>query len=247
MKKTLALFVFIGLISTEVFAVEAFKITGTYIEFYNYSTSTFTTVGMSLTVNSTVYSVDNLTLVSGKRDVPSGEYVRFSGFTVPVNKGSVGLWYAGSLISINLASFVQYGAAGQMYESVGDSAGVWVIGDFITGGLPLHRDNDYSSFGASHWAGGGGFVSIGENNLNDVISLGPVPFNEELTISFSSNSQNTKYTYEIFNVIGTSVINGTAIKQNKLVINTSLLAHGVYFVRITDNKGNLLTKRLVKN
>lgn len=246
MKKTLFTFVMMALCATQVFAVEFVKVTANSIRFYNWSSGNFDMTGMKVSVGNTWHNIGDLTLSSGDLLVTPGSNTELSGINAPSDKGSVGLWYNGVNTSnpnaTFLASYVQYGAANQAYENIAVASTLWGAGDFVVGGLPLTRDNDFNSFGVSHWTGSG--ISIKENHLDD-IRITPNPFHDQFTM-INSKAFQAEYSIELHNIIGQVVYSKLAIKEDEIRVNTALLESGVYLLRLSDNNGNVLIKRVVK-
>jgi sugar lactone lactonase YvrE len=74
------------------------------------------------------------------------------------------------------------------------------------------------------------------------ISIYPNPAKEQLTITASSDVNEVV----ILNAIGQVLIEQENYKTNKAILNVSSLAAGVYFVKVSDKDGNVVTKRFVK-
>ena len=80
-------------------------------------------------------------------------------------------------------------------------------------------------------------------SANKSIDIYPNPFNTNVTLSLVDN---TPATIEVINLQGVSVYNATANSNNLFVnINLTLLANGVYFIKVTQNE-NTTIKKLVK-
>jgi len=78
-------------------------------------------------------------------------------------------------------------------------------------------------------------------NKNTMTSLKayPNPFNEDLTINFTSY-ENKKITYVMFDMMGNQVIKESVevVKgDNEFKINTNDIGHGVYFINMTGSDG----------
>jgi hypothetical protein len=80
--------------------------------------------------------------------------------------------------------------------------------------------------------------------LSDAV-LYPNPFNNTITIDLSNeNIELSKV--EIFNTIGVSLISKRASLSEKTTINTANLANGIYLIRLTDNTGKFVVKKMIK-
>ncbi len=126
--------------------------------------------------------------------------------------------------------------------------------------------NDYSMFG---W--GNNYYGIGNGTTNTVgcecvmnaepviafcsklsvpnlmaddnfITIAPNPFADKTTITFSSESNTSKYTLYIRDVLGNNIIQST-INSNQYTIDMSNVAKGVYFVEVIDNSTSSLKEK----
>jgi hypothetical protein len=141
-----------------------------------------------------------------------------------------------------MASYVQYGFAGNPFEALAASINLWTVGAFVHGGPPLTRDTDWSSDGAQHWSGT--ILSTVEKSILQTIKIGPNPFNEQLIIK--TNQAINDFSVELLNISGSINFQGRAIKEDEVIINTVLLSEGIYFLKITDSNGETMTRRLIK-
>ena len=88
-------------------------------------------------------------------------------------------------------------------------------------------------------------TSLSANNgtLEDSITLYPVPFNNELTISFNSEAA---LNVKIYNITGALVLE--QFVNSNAAIKTTALASGVYFAKLsTGNDEDLTVKKIIKN
>jgi hypothetical protein len=247
MRKTILLFVVCGILSTNTYAVKHSSLKETEITFHNFSGNTFDASAMKMTINNQWLALSALTLISGNWNAPAGSDIVVGGFNLPLNGASVALWYGTvdetNPMAFDMASYVQYGFAGNPFEALAASVSLWAVGDFVHGGPPLTRDNDWSSDGASHW--GGTILNLQEISNLKSIEIGPIPFVDRLYIQ--SNASAHVYNIEMFNVFGNVNYQRSAVKEDEVVINAELLKQGVYFIRIRDEKGNSISRRVVKN
>lgn len=85
--------------------------------------------------------------------------------------------------------------------------------------------------------------SINNRKETDVISIYPNPSNSILHISLAQNQPN--FQYQLFDLQGKMVLNGTLNhSKNKIIIES--LSNGFYFLHIQGN-GNSTVKKVVKN
>ncbi|HXB42316.1 MAG TPA: PKD domain-containing protein [Bacteroidia bacterium] len=76
-------------------------------------------------------------------------------------------------------------------------------------------------------------------NTMTLLKVYPNPFNEDLTISFTSY-ENKKLTYVMYDMMGNQVIKESVdvVKgDNEFKINTNGIGHGVYFINMTGSDG----------
>ena len=118
-----------------------------------------------------------------------------------------------------MTSNVQYGFAGNAFEALAVSVNLWGAGDYVPGGPPLTRDNDWSSDGAQHWSGTS--IDVEEIFAFKFPEIGPVPFSDQLYVQTNLSSQ--VYSIEMFDVLGTVSFRRNAVKEEELVINTQRL------------------------
>lgn len=81
-----------------------------------------------------------------------------------------------------------------------------------------------------------------ENDLSEHITINPNPFNESITIGLE-NLENA--TISIINSIGQN-IKMLKAQSTSETINLSNLTNGIYFVSITNNSGQKVTKKIIK-
>lgn len=243
MRKLLFTFTCVAFLAMQNFAVECVSVNTNSIKFYNWSSSDFDLTGMKVSVGANWHDIANLTIKSGTISVKPGEYIEFTGINAANDKGSIGLWYQG--VNQNnptagfLASFVQYGAASQPYEAQGVAASLWGTGDFVASTLPIARDNDYSSFGVSHWSGGN--VSLNEFSAI-ALQYGPNPFIDQIHVMNGSSFS----TISLSNSLGQTLFYKEGLKEDQLSISTDKLENGLYFLYAKDENGNYQVYKLIK-
>ncbi len=80
------------------------------------------------------------------------------------------------------------------------------------------------------------------------IRIAPNPIENNLYIRFE-NAANSKYEYTIYNTVGQLAIRGSmniTLATQTFSIQTGNLASGVYYIRLTDQFGNITTNKLLK-
>ncbi|MBS1587011.1 MAG: T9SS type A sorting domain-containing protein [Bacteroidetes bacterium] len=83
--------------------------------------------------------------------------------------------------------------------------------------------------------------SVNEVRTGNDIVIYPNPAKEQLTITGTS-----LMAIAVMNAIGQVLIAQKNYNSNKAIVNVSSLAAGVYFIRVSDKNGNVVTKRFVK-
>jgi para-nitrobenzyl esterase len=111
-------------------------------------------------------------------------------------------------------------------------------------GFPIQETFDFvRNFMYDYLCVNGPVSSVGRiENLQ--FSVYPNPADQHLTISVASNNSSSKVSIE--SIVGQQVWAGQmAANQNLLTINTHDFTAGVYFVRLTNEAGNVALKRVV--
>lgn len=85
-------------------------------------------------------------------------------------------------------------------------------------------------------------LSSVKNNLSELITISPNPFSESITIDLGNIEDAT---ISIINSLGQNIKNINS-KSTSKTINLSNLNNGVYFVSITSNLGQKVTKKIIK-
>lgn len=223
-------------------AMEQFKVT-----FHNYSNGNYDVTNFVFTIGTTQYNMNNLMVLSGNINTTAGSYlqVEIPG-GLPINSGSAALWAAGVSFPnpnpVYLVDFVQWGAAGQAYESEAVAAGRWQAGTFVNASLPITRSGNYGSFGSSEWASS---VGVDEGTLRAMVTFQPLPFQDELNLRFEQGHVFSEV--RLYNVLG-ELITTKQIMQNTiaLTLNTSALKNGIYLIELRRGDGLSVVRRVVK-
>jgi hypothetical protein len=87
-------------------------------------------------------------------------------------------------------------------------------------------------------------LSLENAILNEAV-LYPNPFTNEINVDFSSTSFKI-FKVEVFNTIGVSIVSKKINQDNKITLNTSNLANGIYLIRLTNDLGDTVLKKMIK-
>ena len=82
--------------------------------------------------------------MSGMLNTPAGGTIVLGGITVPNGPASIALWYGGTFpgtpTSYQMVSFMQFGAAQQLYVALAVTAYLWTVNSFVAGMPPFKRN-----------------------------------------------------------------------------------------------------------
>ena len=84
-------------------------------------------------------------------------------------------------------------------------------------------------------------LGIPTTQMEDGISIYPIPFSDEFVIEIEGNHK--KLNFEILNSLGQVVLNGNVVDKTR--VQTSQLAPGVYFVKL-EKDNSFIVKKLIK-
>lgn len=245
--RKITLLVALVFLSMQAFSVALKVIEETKLTFHNYSAATYDVSSHIITVGTTQYSTNSLMVVAGVLNTPAGSMVTFQlPANAPVNQGSIALWAPGTQfpnpIAALMIDYVQWGATGQAYEAEAISVGKWTASAYVNATLPITRDNDYTTWGVGNWASS---MNVEENLLSTLVKVGPVPFNNEVTLTFEQGHDINEVL--LYNVLG-ELIYHKQIMQASLVIiiATNDLQNGVYLMELRRSGKPSMVRRLVK-
>ncbi len=85
-------------------------------------------------------------------------------------------------------------------------------------------------------------TSIAENNLLHNFSVYPNPFSHQTTINFNAEQKNTRIT--LLDVFGKEV-RATHFSGTQFILEKKELSAGVYFIQITDEQKNTVSKKII--
>lgn len=86
-------------------------------------------------------------------------------------------------------------------------------------------------------------VGISENNFSSRISIYPNPATNEIRI------QSAEFRIEridVYDLVGEKILHRTCNRENKIVLDVKTLPVGIYFITVTDEQNNSVTKKIVK-
>lgn len=228
-------------------------LTTSELTFYNFSQSDYDVSDHYITVGTTEYAVNNLSISYGSLTVSPGDSVRFSGFsfkTSAVTANSVALWAPGTFPGTpgpsDMVDFVQYGDTGQPFEDLAIQSFRWTVGDYITG-EPDYVRTSFNFTGSDEWTALNN-VSTGIVNIldNANVDISPNPFNQEITVElnglaeFVTECQLIDYSGKVINSV-------QGIRENKIKLETDAgLPAGIYLVRILGMDGSATTRKILK-
>jgi len=86
-------------------------------------------------------------------------------------------------------------------------------------------------------------LSIGENELSNFI-LAPNPATDSFTISLADNTQTIKDVF-VYDISGKVVLSKKSIDYYTTSVDVSNISSGMYFVEITSDLNNKVTKKLI--
>lgn len=206
----------------------------------NFSSQHYDIAGHRITVNTAVYEIDDMSLPGTV--VAPGTTVTLD-IGVPEGPASVTFWGPGGSYIID---FMQYGAAGNPYENEAVMAGRWIAGEFVPGSPPFESTTiNYGDIGASYWQPRviNGFRLTGHSG-SAVLAPNPVGENSNLDVYLLQGTGDVDIT--VTDARGALVLNLAGVKQNRLQIETSGWARGLYHITAVRNKEIVLSGKVLK-
>lgn len=91
-------------------------------------------------------------------------------------------------------------------------------------------------------AGSNGILS---NSIIPELNIFPVPTSDQLQVTISSNEVKNSI-LEVFDFLGKKQFE-VSVNQNAMIINTSKLKNGIYFLNLKTEEGNIVTRRFIVN
>lgn len=198
---------------------------------YNYN-------NFQLVINNTVHNLSNMTIVSGDLNAGIDEIIIISGFTFPI-AASVSIWYPSTFSTggnANLVDFMQYGSAGNPYEGSADSAGLWTIGDFVTGNPPYTHTGGPTDEGVSFWQSS--TIDLAETPEMTKFSLYPNPADQMLNLKVSPSVLGSDLQLTIVDLNGKHLLQ-IPVQTLALSVPVSKLPSGIYLAVLYNNHGLL--------
>ncbi len=188
--------------------------------------------------------VNNSQLVNGgftPQWVCSGDSLTSNGgsFTVFLEPGAV-MNTGGGIDSIYVKAGATLNMNGGIHYIIYEPMAVL----HILGGIPYYDTCVGIHYDYSHAPAGGCLeTSVSSLHLPDVsFNVSPNPFSASPVITFSNEQKNTVIT--ITDLIGNE-IRTIHFSGQKLVIDKSELSEGIYFLKVIDEKNNVVNKKIV--
>ena len=116
-------------------------------------------------------------------------------------------------------------------------------GSWVSFGEDVNKELYIIDFGGDIYKVKGGELANTEDfSLENTLTILPNPASENVTFSFING---TLQTIKFFDIRGSLVSSEENISSNNKVIDVSNLNPGIYFVKITFEKGNTIVKKLI--
>jgi hypothetical protein len=219
------------------------------VVFYNFSNQNYDVAGHHITVNETIYNVDDLGM--SNTVVAPGTTITFD-INVPSTPASIVLWSAGAFPStdpqfFSIIDFMQYGAANNPYEDKAVQAGRWIAGDFVAGSPPFQsKTNNYGDVGAGFWEQSGGGVGI-FSTINNNVTIGPNPVFENSPINiFNLPVGKSTISISVIDAKGAIIQKLSGIKEQNIQLETANWAKGIYHITAIRDMEVVLSRKFIK-
>ncbi len=198
-----------------------------------------------LVINNNVFNLSNQNIASGNLNAGVDEIIVITNLVIPL-VASISLWYPNSLgapgSNPNLVDFMQFGAAGNPYEASADSAGLWTIGDFISGNPPYTHTGGSNDEGATFWQSS--TVNIDELLVQSTLSAYPNPAVNTVNISISPDVMSQNLNLVLLDLQGKVLIKRPA-QEALTVLPVSHLPEGIYFAILRNKEAIIERQRVV--
>lgn len=183
------------------------------------------------------------TVISGTLNLAPNAEVTLSapGFLNDI-AADLGLYLPGGSFgsSASMVDFTQWGSGGNGRENVAVTKGIWTAGTFISAPAPYAYTGNGAENGFQFWDTA---LSVDDFNNSFGLNLYPNPATSILNIEINTNETNLDF--QVFDILGKQVINGSTNSENLLKIDVSDLEHGLYLIKIASKDKNV-TKRFIK-
>jgi hypothetical protein len=84
-----------------------------------------------------------------------------------------------------------------------------------------------------------------KNNNESGLSVWPMPANDVLNVSYSTENTNSLTTITVFNTSGSLVMSKDINNTSGIQLNVSNLPSGIYILKLTNNKETLMKKFII--
>lgn len=217
------------------------------VEIKNVAGFAFDYNNFQMLINNSVHNLSNMTIVSGNLNAGVDEVIVISGFTFP-SAASVSIWYPGTFstgsANVNLVDFMQYGSAGNPYEASADSAGLWTIGDFVSGNPPYIHTGGPTDEGASYWQAN--TVGADELTAGTSLTLYPNPAKNVLNLDLETSMLGESKVFVLIDLHGKMLLE-VPVQSLHMSVPISDLPEGIYIAAISNKKGIVERKRFLVN
>lgn len=191
--------------------------------------------------------LQSLNINSGALNLAPNATVTLSGFAINDSDGDMGLYLP---INSNadfadqnfMVDFMQWGDANNGRESVAVAKGIWENDAFLPGSGPFVYNGDGTQNGIEAW--GEGTLSVNDLFLNDALAIYPNPTND--VISIKKNQDINLKKVVLYDMSGSVVTSGDFNKGFSEDISLKSFSGGVYTLMLSDDKGRMLIKKIIK-
>ncbi len=164
---------------------------------------------------------------------------------------SIAIWYPNSLPNnptpANMVDFLQYGSAGNPYESVAVAAGLWTAGDFISVAPPYQFNGGIFDYGSSFFSTATSVSELNAIKTGLQVLPNPVSNNAKIIVPSDFNKNQLPIELTLFNVSGEAVMTSVKPGAKEYFIECNDYADGYYTVQLKDLDQNTITTRLIKS
>jgi len=211
---------------------------------HNYGSSSVNISGYFICHLLSYQQLSTLTIDSGNLMLGAGNDLMISGFTLNSTASDLGLYINNNNFADpnTMIDFLQWGSSGNGRESVAVSKGIWGTGDFINTQGPYFYNGNGTQTGISFWSNA--TLAVTDFTFSKQVSVYPNPVDNILNIKNGSDEVVSQA--EIFDILGKRIYTNAGNKINN-ALNLSNLSSGIYYLRLTSNKGTISSKKIVKN
>jgi len=148
-------------------------------------------------------------------------------------------WQIGGALTLGTNSVFRGTALVNGAISFADGASLLGRGLSMAGAISLY--NNIINISTNEMATGINFPKA-----KKVLTVGPNPFNSYSTIVLNDIAKTKNYTFKLYNLLGTEVIN-TPISHKSTTIDMTGVNSGIYFYKVMEHDKTLQTGKLISN